>query len=234
MLRRPVLNCINCQSLALSVFCTLKSDELLDLNKEKVSYHYKKGQVIFSESNRPSGIFCVHSGKVKIYKINSEGKEQIVRLAKDGDLIGYRSFLANEAYHAFAETLEESVICTIPGPTVLQLLSQNINLSLKMMEHMAKDILAADQKSVDLLAKTARERLCEAIVILYKSFGVDEDGFIDIRLTRENIGNLTGMAIETVVRTLKEISDEGLIVRDKKRLLIPDIAKLMDEARMVD
>lgn len=234
MLRRPVLNCINCQSLALSVFCTLRSDELLDLNQEKVSYNYKKGQVIFSESNRPSGIFCVHSGKVKIYKINSEGKEQIVRLAKDGDLIGYRSFLANEEYHAFAETLEESVICTIPGATVLQLLSQNINLSLKMMEHMAKDILAADQKSVDLLAKTARERLCEAIVILYKSFGVDEDGFIDIRLTRENIGNLTGMAIETVVRTLKEISDEGLIVRDKKRLSIPDIAKLMDEAKMVD
>lgn len=234
MHRRPVLNCINCQSLALSVFCTLKSEELLDLNKEKVSYTYKKGQVIFSESNRPAGIFCVHSGKVKIYKINSEGKEQIVRLAKDGDLIGYRSFLANEAYQAFAETLEESIICTIPGAMVFQLLSQNINLSLKMMEHMAKDIMAADQKSVDLLAKTARERLCEALVILYKSFGVDEEGYIDIRLTRENIGNLTGMAIETVVRTLKEISDEGLVIRDKKRLLIPDIEKMMDEARMVD
>lgn len=234
MNRKPVLNCINCQSLALSVFCTLKQEELTNLNQEKVSYQFKKGQVIFSESNHPNGMFCVHSGKVKIYKISQDGREQIVRLAKDGDLIGYRSFLANEVYQAYAETLEESIICFIPGSMVMQLLTQNVNLSLKLMEHMAKDVMDSDQRNVDLLAKTARERLCEAIVILHKSFGEDQDGFIDIKLTRENIANLTGMAIETVVRTLRELTDDGYIELDKKRIKITDLRDLMDEAKMVD
>jgi len=234
MFNKLVLNCINCQALALSVFCTLKDEELHDLNKEKVSYPYKKGQVIFTESDRPNGIYCVHSGKAKIYKVNSEGKEQIVRLAKDGDLIGYRSFLAHEEYQAFAETLEECVICFIPGSLILKLLSQNIQLSLNMMEHLAKDIITADQKSVDLQTKTARERLCEALVILHKSFGTDADGYVDIRLSRENIGNLTGLAIETVVRTLKDLDEDELIRLNKKRILIPSIPLLMDEARMID
>src|SRR5690606_22921147 len=136
-------------------------------------YLYKKGKVIFSEDDRPSGMFCVHEGKVKIYKISADGKEQIVRLAGDGGLIGYRSFLANETYGAFAETLEESTICFIPGSMILQLLSQNINLSLKLMEHMARDIKMAEQTAVDLVVNTARERLCGALVLLNKSFGTD-------------------------------------------------------------
>lgn len=231
---RKHLDCTNCQTIALSVFCTLKRNELESLNQYKTSLSMKKGSVIFYESNQPAGLYCVHEGKVKVFKTTDKGDTQIIRLAKDGDIIGYRSLLGNEPYKGTAETLEDSTICFIPRNFIYELLAKNIDLSMKIMASMAKELNNAQQKTLDILYKSSRERLAESLILLHETFGADPNGFIRIRLTREELASITGMVHETVVRILHDWEDEGLIALDKKMIRINDLQQLLLLTRIED
>jgi len=228
------LDCTSCQTLGLSVFCTLTREEIEQLNNYKSSFHVKKGQLIFYEESEPPGLYCVHHGKVKVFKTTNEGNIQILRLAKDGDIIGYRSLLAGEQYRAAAEAIEDSQICLIPKQYIFELLNNNIYLSLKIMENFARDLKSAEKKNVDLLHKTSKERLAESLLLLKDTFGVNDRGFINVVLNREDIANITGMATETVVRCLREWNDAGVIDLDKKLIRIINTKQLLDIANLND
>src|SRR3974390_3257678 len=88
--------CEKCENLASSIFCSLGRSEISTLSDAKSFNLYRKGQVIFYEGNQPQGIYCLNSGKVKIHKLGDDGKEQIVRLAKKGSIIGYRALLSGD------------------------------------------------------------------------------------------------------------------------------------------
>lgn len=221
------VDCMQCQTIALSVFSTLKKDELEGLNQHKTSLNVKKGSVIFYENNAPLGFYCVHEGKVKVYKTADSGDVQIIRLATDGNIIGYRSLLANQPYQATAETLVDSVICFIPKNAIMDLIAKNLDFSLKLMESFAKDLDFARTQSLNILTKNSRERLAEAIILLQKTFGNNSSGFINVKLTRSELAAITGMAHETVVRILTEWEKENVLELDKKLIKISDLPTLV-------
>ena len=102
------VDCANCKKRFTSVFCKVENDSMAEINDEKICTPYKKGQVIFHEDSRPLGIFCVNRGKIKLVKIGEDGKEQILRLIKPGDLMGYRALLSGDKYSASAVVMEEA------------------------------------------------------------------------------------------------------------------------------
>ena len=93
------------------IFCSLSEAEKNFLSINKGRNFYKKGQVIFYEGNHSNGLFCIHEGKVKLTKLGENGKEQVVRLSKTGDILGYRALLSSEPYHATARAIEDSEMC---------------------------------------------------------------------------------------------------------------------------
>ena len=231
-LMNEVTDCVNCQSLALSVFGSLKREDLHELNNYKNSNFVKKGQIVFSENNPTHGLYCIHKGKAKIVMIGRDGKEQIIRLAKDGDIIGYRALICGENYSATAVTLEDSMVCFIPKERLWNLIEKNAQLSKNLMTHLAMDLKIAEKRSVDMQQKPAPERLAEALLILQETFGLNPDGSINIELSREEIANLTGMAIETVVRILKNFQEVKIIELNKKKIIVMDHAKLKEAANI--
>ena len=94
MKKKIELNCHSCAGRKKGVFCDLHGEALQDLDDQKNSNMYKKGQNLFLEGNPPFGLYCVHNGKIKITKMGSDGKETIVRLAGAGDLLGHRSLFS--------------------------------------------------------------------------------------------------------------------------------------------
>ena len=80
------------------------------VNEEKVCTTYKKGQVVFHEGSRPLGVYCVHKGKLRLSQTGDDGKEQILRLVKDGDIMGYRALLTGDPYQASAIVMEEAQV----------------------------------------------------------------------------------------------------------------------------
>ncbi len=80
--------CVSCKARIESVFCKLSDDELSSLSIQKHCNYYEKGQILFFEGNMPEGLHCINDGKVKIFQSGPEGKEQILRLAKNSDILG--------------------------------------------------------------------------------------------------------------------------------------------------
>ena len=228
-------DCQHCNSRYRSVFCDLQAEQLHDVNLNKHCNHYKKGQIIFHEGMRPAGIFCMNSGKVKLAKTGGEGKEQIVRLARYGDILGYRSLLSNENYSLTAYALEDASICFIPKSTFFTVLSQDANLSMQMMKLLSSDLKHAEEKITEMAQKPVRERLAEALLFIKETYGFTEDGkTLNVALSREDIANVVGTATETAIRLLSELKQDGIINLTGRKIAIVDNQRLINTANLID
>jgi CRP/FNR family transcriptional regulator, polysaccharide utilization system transcription regulator len=228
-------SCVSCQSRLNNVFCTLTDDQLTNLSVEKSCNIYKKGQLVFYEGNRPTGLYCVNKGKVKVYQIGTEGKEQIIRLAKDGDILGYRSLISGEMYTASASIIEDATICFIPKKTFFDLLQTNSDLSTRMMKLLSNDLKSAEKRITGLAQKPVRERMAETILMLKEFYGLDsEKHTIRANLSREDIANIVGTATETAIRILSEFRSEKMINLVGKRIQIVNSDALIKAANVFD
>jgi CRP-like cAMP-binding protein len=212
------IGCKGCSASSNSVFKTLTADENEFLNSQKTSIVYQRGHVIYKEGNRITGVFCVYNGILKIYKTGSDGKEQIVAFARAGDIIGYRSVLSNEPACTTAQVLEEAHICFIPSSVIFQLVRANGDFSLALMQLTCKELNQANSFIKDIAQKNVRERLAEVLLMLDDTFGTNEEGQLNIVLTREEFANIVGTATESVIRLLSEFKTDGYISLLGKRI----------------
>ncbi len=232
MKKIPHLDCDQCKTRHKSLFSDLGQEQLCSLSEKKVCNIYKKGQAIFYEGNQPTGIYCINKGQIKVYKTGKIGKEQIVRMAKDGDVLGYRSLLEGSSYSATAEAIEDSTICFIDKKCFMETLEDNAGLSLKVIQLLSQALGEAENFIQSLAQKSVRERLAESLLLLKAKYGVDPEDktLLAITLTREDIANLVGTATETAIRLISEFKEEGLISFEGKRLRFINIKKLADVA----
>ncbi len=204
----------------------------LDFNKNCMSV--KKGQVIFFENTRPQGLYCIHKGKVKISKTGTGGKEQIVRFAKNGDIIGYRSILSGEMYSANAVALEDTEICFLSKDSFIKIVQNNTELAFKLMDLIAKDLKQAENKITELSQKPVRERAAEALLMLLEFYGTDKDGYLDIILTREDLAGIVGTATETLIRIMSDFKAHKVIETAAKKIKILNRPHLIRIAELYD
>ena len=216
----------------MSMFNGLNEEELDRLSGNKSCVGYKKGQVLFYEGTRPMGLFCINRGKIKVSKMGSNGKEQILFIAKPGDFLGYRSLLSEEFYGASATVIEQAAICFIPKNDFLTILNGNPNFFQKMMKAVCHELGVMEEKLADIAQKSVRERLAATILMLKETYGMEGDGseLIDIALSREDLANIVGTATETVIRLLSEFKSDGLIALKGKKIKVLDTNLLLREA----
>lgn len=219
-------SCDDCVINSISVFNKLTIDELNILNYEKTCQIFKKGTIIYNEGSRISGCYCIHNGIIKLYKTGFEGREHIIRFAKKGDIIGYRSLLSNDFACHTAKVLEDAQVCYIPGETLFRLLENNSKFALEMLKLSCIELGEANTFITDIAQKTVRERLAEVLLILKDTFGLDEEQNLQITLTREELGNIIGTATESVIRLLGEFKDNRWIEINGRKIKIIDIKSL--------
>ncbi|MBI3501403.1 MAG: Crp/Fnr family transcriptional regulator [Bacteroidetes bacterium] len=227
--------CQYCKARFKSVFCDLNKDELNELNLSKGCNTFKRGQVIFHEEGFPHGLFCVNTGKIKISKLGNEGKEQIVRLAKEGDILGYRALLSGEKYSASATAIDDSSICIIPKDTFFNMIEKNANLSKEVLKLLSHDLKEAEHKITNLAQKPVRERVAEALLFLKETYGFESDGAtINVALSREEIANIVGTATETAIRLLSEFKQDKMIELTGRKIKFLNLPKLIRTANISD
>lgn len=226
-------DCASCDTRKDSVFCKLCHGDIAEFNHSKSCNTYKKGQIIFNEGNNPYGLFCINRGKVKVFRTGQDGKDQIVRMTKDGDVIGYRALLNSEPYNASAVALEDCEICFIPRDAFFKVLKDNCDLSLELIKLLAEDLKKAEQTITDLAQKPVRERMAEALLFLRQTYGLETDGkTIDVVLSREEMANLVGTATETAIRLLSEFKNDGIVAFVGKKIQILNNDKLVRTANI--
>jgi CRP/FNR family transcriptional regulator, polysaccharide utilization system transcription regulator len=228
-------DCLNCTSRSSSLLSCCRGSELTQLSETKSCFAYKKGQLIFHEGGKPTGLYCINSGRIKIAKLGSDGKEQIVRLAKPGDMIGYRALMADSNYSASAVALEDAVICFIPRSQFLDLISHNAEFASGLMKLLSNALGEAEERMVQMAYKPVRERLAEALLLLQKKYqqAEGEDQFT-ISISREDLASIVGTAKETTIRLLSDFKDEQLISTKGSSITILDHDKLYRICHLYD
>ena len=228
-------DCSECDHKSTSFFCQLSREDLISLSVNKSSSIYKKGQVIFNEGNRPNGLYCIYEGKVKLYKLGNSGKEQIIRLAGKGDIIGYRSLVCNERYYSTAMALEDTKICHISIESFNRVLETSSDLNYKLIKLLTRDVKDTENKVINISQKNLEERIAEALVILKETYGTEEDGkTLNVSITRKEIGDIAAVTTESTIRKLSDFNKEGLIELKGKKIIITDYKRLINVAKLMD
>lgn len=219
------VSCETCLVREISLFKSLSGDEVTHMDNRKVCSYFKKNQPLFIEGTFPRGVFCIHSGKVKIFTIGESGKEQIIHIAKEGEVVGFRTMFSDEPYKLSATAIEECNICLIKREDFLEYLQKKPELMQSVLKNLSMEL---GQRAVfikNMAQKTVRERLAAVLLILDEVY-TDEM----INLSREDLANYVGTATETVIRLLKEFKDDELIEVHVRKIEILNRNKLEREA----
>lgn len=218
--------CEQCIVKKLSSLNSLTKDELIKLSHCKTSYTIKKGEPIFEEGESVNGIYCIKEGICKLSKLSPNGKDQIVKLVKPGELLGQRSMISDETANLSAVALEDMEVCFIPKNEVLDFFDQNNQFSMNVMKTICGDLKEADDSMVNLVQKTVKERLAETLLYLHDTFGKNEDDSLKVQLSRDELASMIGTASESCIRLLSDFKKLGLIELAGKKIILKDINKL--------
>jgi CRP/FNR family transcriptional regulator, polysaccharide utilization system transcription regulator len=212
--------CAGCSLESGSIFKHLTHDETDKLNYEKDFRHYKRGDILYQEGNRISGFYCINTGIIKVFKTGFDGKEQIIRFAKKGDIIAYRSVLSNELACTSAKVIEDCQVCFIPSEILVSFIKTNPAYALELVKLACHELGEANSFITDIAQKTVRERLAEIILLLVNDFGLDEENYLNISLTREELANIVGTATESVIRLLSEFKSDRLVELSGRKIKV--------------
>lgn len=219
------VTCSSCVSRSNSLLGGLCSEEVTNLEEHKTCNYYKKNQSLFLEGSFPRGVFCINQGKVKVFKRGDEGKEQIIHIAKGGEMVGFRAMFSGDPYNVAAETLEESNICFIAKDDFLNMMDTNATLRNGIIKELSKELSDRASFITNMAQKSVRERLAFALILLK---GVYEPE--PINLSREDMANFVGTATETLIRLLKDFKEEGIIEVQTRKLTILNLDRLVSIA----
>lgn len=218
-----------CEQCIIRQFNSLKAltkDELVRISACKTSKTIKKGEVLFEEGEHINGVFCVKDGICKVSKMSDNGRDQIIHLIKKGDILGERSLINNEVSNLKAIAVNDMQVCFIPKDEIVRDLEKNPAFTMDILKNMASSLKNADNVIVDMAQKTVKQRLAATLIYLNDKFDRDNDGAIDVHLSREDIANIIGTATESAIRLLSEFKKKKLINLKGKQVFITDVVGL--------
>jgi CRP/FNR family transcriptional regulator, polysaccharide utilization system transcription regulator len=210
------------------------SQQLALIDAAKTSQHYQRGQILFREGDHAAGLYSIGSGHVKVTKVGGDGKEQIIRLARTGDILGYRGLLAGTGHGANALALDEAEVCFIPKSVFFQLIEHNPAFAFSLMKRMANDLAETEERMLHLAYKPVRERLAEALLLLLRTYQPPPGAPPNFTISRDDLAALVGTVRETVSRFMAELKAEGVLSTKGSSITILDIRRLIEISTLYD
>jgi CRP-like cAMP-binding protein len=215
-----------------SILADLPTEDFEMLTAHKSEQIYSKGEIIFREGAFPSGIFYIVNGMVKKYKVDNDGREQIIYVANAGELIGYHAILAEDRYPDSAAALEESRIGFISREDFLYVLEQSSVLSRRLLKTLSHEFAVLINSLALFGQRPVRDRLALQLVVLREKYKVDfQPGMpVEINMSRDDLASLVGTARENVVRVLTEFKEKAIVETKGRKIIVLDVKRLIEIA----
>jgi len=219
-----------------TILAGLAEGELKQLMAHAREERYLKGEMIFREGDMPAGIYYIRSGVVKKYKIDGEGREHIFYIGCAGELIGYHAVLSNEPYADAAAALEDSLISFIPLSDFLAVLDSSPTLSRQLLKTLSHEFTVFINNMSVFAQRPVRERIAIALIILREKFkhSTKEGQPIMIKISRDDIANMSGTTRENVARALTDFREENIIATSGRKIEVIDIERLVNISNFSD
>ncbi|MEZ5535525.1 MAG: Crp/Fnr family transcriptional regulator [Thiolinea sp.] len=220
--------CATCGIRHLSIF-----SEVADVSSEDIrSFHpsvtvYERDETIYRQQDEARNAFTLRRGVVKLTKMLPNGRSQIIRLLRKGDLFGFDGF-AGESYNHTAIALTDIEVCRLPLNELIALKEQNREIEQAMTMRWIQDLREAEDMMLELGAKKAGERLASFLV----RWCGDKGEWQELPLSRSEMGELLGLTIETVSRFLSDWKRKGLIDEQRGSMRVLNVQSLRDQVCM--
>lgn len=175
----------------------------------------------------PTGIFYIQTGKVKKYKVDNEGREQIIYIYNSGEFFGYTAILSEQAYGDTAVVIENSVISFIPKDDFFNVLNNSVVFSRLLLKCLSYEFSVMANLMAVLSQRTVRERVALSLLILHDKYKINDDPKdVFITLSRGDLANMVGTVNETLARVLHDFKSENLIWMEGRKIQLMNFQQL--------
>jgi CRP/FNR family transcriptional regulator len=181
---------------------------------------YSKGKVIFSEGEAATGLYVLHTGRIKIYKLSSEGKEQILHIFGPGEPFGEVAVFAGGQFPAYAEALEISETLFFPRKKIVELLTKDPSMAMNMLAMLSKRLKYFTQLVENLSLKEVPQRLAAYLLVLATI--KDKRDTVELDIAKGQLASLLGTIPETLSRILNKMTIQGYIEVEGRQIKLLD------------
>ncbi len=211
-----------------ALFTGLNARQLDAFKDVVVISSHRKREVVFMEGDECTGLYIIRTGRVKILRSSSQGKEQIIKILNPGDLLGFEVFYDGKAYKNTAVAMEECELCYVDKNVFFQILEKEPSVAKKLILAMGEELNHAYERIGNLGLLNAKEKLAHLLFTLASEYGVKSDGGVKLNLTlsRLEIAELLGITQETSIRLLKSFKEDGVLDIRRKEIIIKSLSKL--------
>lgn len=197
-------------------------DLLKDLSQDRKIKKYNKKEYIFKEGDYVNYIYYIIKGRVKCFKSDEYGKDFVHDVNADGDFIGYLTIFDDSDYHETAIAMEPTEAAIIPKHEFLALVQKNRDVASKFIQLLSGNVKDKERRLLQLAYSPVRERVADSLVSLWNKGEKVEK----LAISREDLANIVGTAKESLIRTLSEFKNEGVITIDGRSIIISDEEEL--------
>ncbi|MBT2639058.1 Crp/Fnr family transcriptional regulator [Bacillus sp. ISL-39] len=215
-----------------SLFRDLDDHELEKIVDISISREWKKNSHIFMQGDPLENVYFINEGKVKIYKSDANGREQIVAILKKGEMFPHVGFFRKGGYPGYSEVLEQASLVVVPISQFEKVLVDNPHFSIKVFKVLGEKIVDLQERLEAQILNNTYEQIIKLLIRLGELHGEKlENGTVLLKadFTNKDLANMIGTTRETVSRTLTKLKKDELITTDSNGNIILNHDVLMDE-----
>jgi CRP/FNR family transcriptional regulator len=201
------------------------------IGAHRKNFSLKKGQLLFKEGDKVTGIYFVYEGLVKVHKHWGKEKELIMRFAQKGDIVGHRGVGQELVYPVSATALEPVTVCYVDMPFFQSSLQVNHQFLYELMLFYAGELQESEKNMRNLAHMSVKGRVANALLLLQAKFGFNKEGVLNMTLSRQDLAAYTGTTYETVFRVMAEMVQERIINVNGKEIAVISREKLLRLAK---
>lgn len=199
-------------------------NDLIKLSENREERNLSRKSKVFEEGQRANWLYFISRGKVKCFKTNEFGKELITHIYSEGDFFGYLPLITDTTYEESASVIEDAILVLIPKSDFNLLLYGNREFGIQFIKMLANQVSETEENLINLAYDSVRQKVARALVILFHKYQQDDQARFSI--LREDLAALAATAKETVIRTISDFKDEGLISIEENDIVIRSVKSL--------
>ena len=202
------------------LFNGLPEDQIFAIKKIAVENQFNKGEIIFSEGDEGNGFFVIAEGRVKVFKVSTEGKEQILHIFGPGQPFGEVPVFTGQRFPANAQAIDKTRALFFPRASIVDLISANPSLALNMLAIMSKKLRQFAVQIENLSLKEMPARLASYLIFLADEQNTDD--VVSLKISKGQLASILGTIPETLSRVFAKLSSQNLISVDGKKISLLD------------
>lgn len=207
------------------IFNHLTAEEMQEIVKTTKSATYPRGNTIYSAGESSEGLYIVHKGRVKIYRLSESGKEQLVRILEPGDFTGELSLFSASIHDAYAEAMASTELCIMDRQDFQQFLMKYPQISLKVLTEFSSRLAKIEKQAASIAMESVDTRIAMYLADLVEEAN---HNVIHLPMSRKDIASHLGTSPETISRKLTEFETAGWIHQmTQKKIEVLDLDALL-------